>query len=152
MLYRDPAFWNAAAVASLDPGFPFFKFFGFSELILVYLRCVQVLISVFVEESVGGWCCVDLRQERLERFEPQSLANIAWTWATLRAKDPLIGAVAQHALQQMRRFRPLPLTNLLWALATLHCWPWPLEALDVLAGRVMHQLAEYNPQQLVNTF
>eukprot|EP00438_Fugacium_kawagutii_P032500 Skav233900 [mRNA] locus=scaffold435:315373:325557:+ [translate_table: standard] len=120
--------------------------------------------SASLRSTVGAWGAasdglprqaavlqISCGQEALERFEPQSLANIAWTWATLREEnDPLIGAVACQALQQMRRFRPLPLTNLLWALATLRSWPWRFH--EALASRVMHQVAEYNPQQLVNRF
>ena len=44
----------------------------------------------------------------MAEFEAQSLANTAWTWATLQvATDPLISAVARHALHQ-RLIRPLP--------------------------------------------
>ena len=89
-------------------------------------------------------------EDKIAEFEAQSLANIAWTWATLQVAtdptDPLISAVARHALHQ-RLIRPLPLTNLIWSLATLRL-RWPLEA---IATRVIAQSSEYNPQQIANT-
>lgn len=90
---------------------------------------------------------LDSSEDKMAEFEARSLANIAWTWATLQvATDPLISAVARHALNQ-RLIRPLPLTNLIWSLATLRS-RWPLEA---FATRVIAQSSEYNPQQIANT-
>lgn len=108
----------------------------------------QVGLDIFFREAPCSWIPAFVGSEdKMAEFEAQSLANIAWTWATLQvATDPLISAVARHALHQ-RLIRPLPLTNLIWSLATLRS-RWPLEA---FATRVIAQSSEYNPQQIANT-
>ena len=54
---------------------------------------------------------------------PQSLANIAWAYATLgRAPpEPFLRHLGDAALPQLRAFEPLGLSLLVWALASLGC-------------------------------
>ena len=54
---------------------------------------------------------------------PQSLANLAWAYATLgRAPpEPFLRHLSDAALPQLRAFEPLGLSLLVWALASLGC-------------------------------
>ena len=52
-------------------------------------------------------------------FNPQNLANTAWTFATSGRKDePLFAALATAAERRMRDFNPQDLANTAWAFAT----------------------------------
>ena len=55
-----------------------------------------------------------------KKLTPQELANTAWAYATLAAKDPaLLKAVRRATLKHRWEFNPRYLANTSWALATL---------------------------------
>ena len=60
-------------------------------------------------------------QPRLRAFGPQSLANIAWAYATLghTPPAPFMPLLGEAALRQLRAFEPQGLSLLVWSLACL---------------------------------
>jgi hypothetical protein len=62
-------------------------------------------------------------QPRLQSFGPQSLANIAWAFATLGhlPAPPFLPLLGDAALRRLHAFEPLGLSLLVWSLASLGC-------------------------------
>lgn len=60
-------------------------------------------------------------QLRLAGFSPQSLANIAWAYATLghAPAPPFLPLLADAALCQLHAFEPQGISLLVWSLASL---------------------------------
>ena len=54
-------------------------------------------------------------------FQPQSVANMIWAYATLAHHPPaaFLDVLCRHALQQLASFSPQNISNTIWALATL---------------------------------
>lgn len=54
-------------------------------------------------------------------FQPQSVANMIWAYATLAHRPPpaFLDVLCRHALQQLASFSPQNISNTIWALATL---------------------------------
>ena len=54
-------------------------------------------------------------------FQPQSVANMIWAYATLDHQPPpaFLLVLCQHAQRQLASFSPQNISNTIWALATL---------------------------------
>ncbi len=54
-------------------------------------------------------------------FQPQSIANMIWAYATLAHSPPsdFLTLLCGHALHELPNFSPQNISNTIWALATL---------------------------------
>ena len=54
-------------------------------------------------------------------FQPQSIANMIWAYATLAHSPPpdFLTLLCDHALHELPNFSPQNISNTIWALATL---------------------------------
>ena len=54
-------------------------------------------------------------------FQPQSIANMIWAYATLAHSPPsdFLTLLCSHALHELPNFSPQNISNTIWALATL---------------------------------
>ena len=54
-------------------------------------------------------------------FQPQSVANMIWAYATLAHTPPsdFLTLLCNHALHELPNFSPQNISNTIWALATL---------------------------------
>ena len=54
-------------------------------------------------------------------FQPQSIANMIWAYATLAHTPPsdFLTLLCNHALHELPNFSPQNISNTIWALATL---------------------------------
>ena len=57
----------------------------------------------------------------MSTFQPQSVANMIWAYATLAHKPAteFLDLLCGHALQELPNFSPQNISNTVWALATL---------------------------------
>lgn len=82
--------------------------------------------------------------------DARSLANLAWSFATLRFADlPWLEALATCAQLRMAQFGHQGLSNTAWSLATLQLLDQPLLKALSTASRV--RLGEFERQDLSNT-
>ena len=58
---------------------------------------------------------------KLDGFDPQNIANLAWAWATLEYHpgDATMDAFAEEATRKLDGFDPQAIANLAWAWAVL---------------------------------
>lgn len=76
----------------------------------------------------------------LSSCNAQSLANTAWSFATLRYRDaPLMSAISSAALRKIAAFSPQELANTPWAYAVLGCPDAPL--MPSIASAARRQIA-----------
>jgi len=86
---------------------------------------------------------------RRSEFDPQSLANTAWAFATAgHAAPALLEAIAEESTGRVHEFTPQALANTAWAVATAgRAAPALFEAIaEESSGRVR----EFTPQALAN--
>jgi RAP domain/FAST kinase-like protein, subdomain 1 len=83
----------------------------------------------------------------VDDFMPQGLANVAWGFATLSHKAPLLfDAIARASQVQIHEFNPQSLSNTSWAFATLkHEAPLLFGA---IATAAQVHINEFKPQEL----
>lgn len=57
----------------------------------------------------------------MHAFQPQSVANMIWAYASLahNPPGPFLEALCEHAAHQLPHFSPQNISNTIWALATL---------------------------------
>jgi RAP domain/FAST kinase-like protein, subdomain 1 len=82
-------------------------------------------------------------------FEPQSLSNMVWSFATMSHEAPsLFDAIASAAQARINEFKPQELSNMVWSFATLkHEAP---ALLDDIASAAPLRINEFKPQELSN--
>lgn len=57
----------------------------------------------------------------MHTFQPQSVANMIWAYATLGHQPPgeFLELLCSHAMHELPHFSPQNISNTIWALATL---------------------------------
>lgn len=86
----------------------------------------------------------------ITEFSDQSLANMAWAFATLGIHDlPLLDAISAESIKKLSEFGQQQLANLVWAYATLGYTNLPL--IDALAAEAIKKIKEFKPQGIANT-
>lgn len=57
----------------------------------------------------------------MHTFQPQSVANMIWAYATLAHKpcEAFLDLLCDHAMHELPSFSPQNISNTVWALATL---------------------------------
>lgn len=57
----------------------------------------------------------------MQSFQPQSVANMIWAYATLAHKppEPFLDLLCSHAMHDLPNFSPQNISNTIWAVATL---------------------------------
>ena len=57
----------------------------------------------------------------MRTFQPQSVANMIWAYATLAHTPPahFLELLCNHAMHELTHFSPQNISNTVWALATL---------------------------------
>ncbi|CAE7503251.1 BPM1 [Symbiodinium sp. CCMP2456] len=84
---------------------------------------------------------------KIAQLEPQSLVNVAWSWATSHIYgQALLALICSRALAVLDEFQPLPLTNFVWSLAGLQ--PSGVPPPSSVAARVRTLVRQHNPQQI----
>ncbi|CAE7554131.1 BPM1 [Symbiodinium sp. CCMP2592] len=84
------------------------------------------------------------------QLEPQSPANVAWSWATSHIYgQALLNLICSRALAVLEEFQPLPLTNFVWSMAGLQTGGVPFPS--SVSARVRKLVRQHNPQQAANS-
>ncbi|XRB04278.1 RAP domain-containing protein [Pycnococcus provasolii] len=88
----------------------------------------------------------------VDDFNPQTLANTVWAWATMRHQPSsnTLAALERRMLACVDDFDPQDVTNTLWAWATMGHQPSD-KVLDALERRMLACVDDFNPQALANT-
>jgi hypothetical protein len=84
-------------------------------------------------------------------FNPQNLANTAWSFATLKHEAPsLLDAIAASAQVRIVEFKRQALSNTAWGFATLNHEAPAL--FDAIARAAPVRINEFNPQELFQSY
>ena len=87
---------------------------------------------------------------KASQLNTQGLANIAWSYAILRANDVLLfRQVAIEASGKICHFKPQEVSNIVWAFAEANSWN---PVLFAAVGRDMayYTMQDFEPQHLAN--
>ena len=84
-------------------------------------------------------------------FVPQTIANLLWSYATLRYHpgDELMDTFAAMVTRHARHFKPQELSNVVWSYATLSHYPGD-DFMRVAEIEMSHHAAYCDPQGLAN--
>ena len=100
-----------------------------STLLLSSNLCVCVSAGKLHPElmTAAAWHSSSL----MHAFQPQSVANMIWAYATLAHNPPahFLDLLCSHAMHELPHFSPQNISNTIWALATLKwqskvSWGW----------------------------
>ncbi|XRB17362.1 RAP domain-containing protein [Pseudoscourfieldia marina] len=88
----------------------------------------------------------------VDDFNPQTLANTVWAWATMRHQPSsnTLAALEHRMLACVDDFKPQELANTVWAWATMRHQPSD-KVLGALERRMLACVDDFNSQALANT-
>ncbi|MES1918652.1 hypothetical protein MHBO_000589 [Bonamia ostreae] len=88
-------------------------------------------------------------RKKLNDFEPQHLAILVWSFATMNLSDRILfGKVALKAIIEIQKFSPQNLSNLAWAFAKMNYCEELL--FKNIASQAVKTIKEFAPQNISN--
>merc|ERR1712183_1191622 len=86
----------------------------------------------------------------LSSCDPQSIANLAWSFATLgRSHETLLQAISAESIKRGREYEPQEISNIVWSFARLTVKDRPL--CSAIASAAIPKLSEFTSLNISNT-
>jgi hypothetical protein len=91
--------------------------------------------------------------DKIDNFEPQSIANVVWAYASLKVSNPHLFEVVGDSIvgsDKMKLFKPQDFANILWSYATLNVQHHAMFKKIGDHIQDLNDLSSFNPQNIAN--